>query len=103
MFFVFCIFRIKADKFRFKYLFEECFLWSQEEIDKYTKRGQKKYHEDAKDLQSQRMRPICYISHYPYHETKPDNKEIYYDSTEENIWVEPRHESEREVHEFDYR
>jgi len=103
MFVVFCIFRIKADKFRFKDLFEECFLRSEEEIDKYAKWSEEEHHEDAEDLKSQRMRPICDISHYPDDETKPHNKEIYYNATKEDIWVEPRHESKREIHKFDYR
>jgi len=76
MFVVFCIFWIKADKLRFKDLFEECLLWSEKEIDKYTEWGQEENHEDTQNLESQRMCPICDISYYPYHETKPHNKEI---------------------------
>lgn len=103
MFFVFCILRVKADKFRFKDLFEQSFLRSEEEINKYTEWRQKENHEDADDLESERMRPVCNISHYPDNETKPYNKEINYNCTKEDIWIEPGHEIEREVHKFDYR
>jgi hypothetical protein len=84
-------------------LFEECFLWSEEEIDKYTEWGQEEHHENTEYLKNQRMCPIGDISYYPYDETKPYNKEIDYNWAEENIWIEPRHDIEREVHEFDYR
>lgn len=49
------------------------------------------------------MSPIRDISYHPDDETKPHNKEIDYNSTKEDIWIEPRHDIEREVHEFDYR
>lgn len=103
MFFVFCIFRIEADKFRFKDLFEECFLWSEEEVDKYTKWGQEENHENTQNLESQRMSPIGNITNDPDNETKPDNKEIDDDTTEQNIRIYPGDEVEGYIHEIDYR
>lgn len=82
MFVVFCIFRIKTAKFCLKYLFKKSFLWSEEEVDKYTKWSQNKHHENTQDLKHEGMGPIRDITNDPDDKAKPDNKEIHYHASE---------------------
>ncbi len=101
----FLIFTIETKKFCLKYLFKQGFLWSEEQIDEYAERCQKKNKEDTKDLKYDRMRTVRDIADNPYHKAKPDQEKINDDTPEEDIRIDQWEERKavRNIHIFDYR
>lgn len=79
---------IELEKFFFKYLLKESFLRTNKEIYKYTKRGESEDEEYTQYLKSNRTSTIGDITHYPDNNTEPDNKEVYYDTSQNNIWID---------------
>lgn len=96
----FLVLGIESEKFRFKYLLKKSFLGPQKKIYKYTERCEKKNEANTQDLKNNRMSTICDIPHDPHDQTKPHYKKVDDDTTKNEIWIDPREESEtrRYVH-----
>lgn len=105
MFAFFLVFTIETEEFFFEYLLKECFLWSEEEVDEYAEGCQEKDEQDAKYLKYDRMRTVCDITDYPYHEAEPDQEKIDDDTPEEDIRIDQweKGKTVRDIHIFDYR
>lgn len=101
----FLVFTIETEKFCFKYLLEEGFLWSEEKIDEYTKGCQEKNEEYTKYLKYDWMRTVRNIADNPYDEAEPDQEKIDDHAPEEDIRIDQweKRKAVREIHIFDYR
>lgn len=83
----FLVISIEFEKFFFKYFFKKSFLWTYEEINKDTKWGQKKHNQNRENLEYHRTCTIANILCYPYHNTKPNNKDVEYKTSHNKIEI----------------
>lgn len=93
-------FWIESEKFIFKNLFKNSFLRPKKEIHKYTEWSEKKNEQNTHNLENKRLCSIGHITYDPYHETEPNNEEIYHHTPDDHIWIDPRENlrSEERIH-----
>lgn len=84
---LFLILRFEFEEFFFKNLFKESFLRTNKEIYKYTEGRKSEDKEYTQYLESNWASTVGNITYYPDNNTEPDNKEIYYDTSQNHIRI----------------